>query len=57
MYLGQKIGDYRLNEMASFFGLSHYGGISTAIYTIVEALKLHGDLDKKINVIINRLDP
>ena len=57
MYLGQKIGDYRLNEMASFFGLSHYGGISSAIYSVVEALKLNGDLTKKINIIINRLDP
>ena len=57
MFLGQKIGDYRLNEMASFFGLRHYGGISSAIYSVVEALKLDVVLSKKINAIINRLDP
>ena len=57
MYLGQKIGDYRLNEMASFFGLRHYGGVSSAVYAVVEALKLDEVLSKKINDIINRLDP
>jgi len=57
MYIGQKIGDYRLNEMASFFGLRHYGGVSSAIYSVVEALKLDEILSKKINSIINRLDP
>ena len=57
MYLGQKIGDYRLNEMAPFFGLRHYGGVSSAIYFVVKALKLDGVLSKKINSIINRLDP
>jgi chromosomal replication initiation ATPase DnaA len=55
--IGQKIGDYRLNEIASFFGLRHYGGVSSAIYSIVEALKLDEVLSKKINTIINRLDP
>ena len=57
MYLGQKIGGYRLNEMAPFFSLRHYGGVSSAIYSVVEALKLDVVLSKKINAIINRLDP
>lgn len=57
MYLGQKLADYRLNEMASFFGLRHYGGVSSVIYSVVEALKLDVDLSMKINDIINRFDP
>ena len=57
MYLGQKIGDYRLNEMAAFFGLRHYGGVSSAIYFVVEALTLDEGLSKKVKGIINRLDP
>jgi chromosomal replication initiation ATPase DnaA len=57
MYLGQKIGDYRLNEIASVFGLQHYGGVASAIYSIVEAQKLDKGLCQTINGIINRLDP
>ena len=57
MYLGQKIGNYRLNEMAAFFGLRHYGDVSSAIYFAEEALKLDKVLSKKIKDFINRLDP
>jgi hypothetical protein len=49
--------DYRLNEIASVFGLQHYGGVSSAIYSIVEAQKLGKGLCKTINSIINRLAP
>lgn len=36
MYLAQKQGDYRLQEIAAFFGLAHYGSVSCAIFQITE---------------------
>ena len=56
MYVAQKYGDYRLKEIAEVFGLAHYGGVSSAIYSISETMKVDGALLKNINSIINRFD-
>ena len=57
MYLAQKIGDYRLQEIAEAFGIAHYGGVSHAIHSILEMLKKEEGIEEQINDIINRLDP
>ena len=57
MYLAQRIGGFRLNEIGEFFGLKGYGGVSSAIYTVKQALEQDAELRKVTNNIINRLDP
>ncbi len=57
MYLGQKLSDYRLNELASVFGLKHYGGVSNAISMIKQEIDQDKLLQQDLNDIINRLDP
>jgi chromosomal replication initiation ATPase DnaA len=57
MYLGQKVGDYPLNEIASIIGSRHYGRVSSAIYSIVDNQKLGEVLALIINNITNRFDP
>ncbi|MDF1828124.1 MAG: transposase [Legionellaceae bacterium] len=57
MYLAQKHGDYRLKDIAKAFGLAHYGGVSSALHRLSEALKTDVMLSEKVNCIINRLDP
>jgi len=57
MYLAQRIGGFRLNEIGEFFGLKGYGGVSSAIYTVKQALEQDTELRKVTNNIINRLDP
>jgi len=53
MYVCQLKGHYRLNEIAEYFGLRHYGGVSSAI----SAVKISRKVRKEINHIINRFDP
>jgi len=55
MYLAQKHGDYRLKEIAEVFGLAHYGGVSSAIHSLSEALRVDGVLIKNVNGILKRL--
>ena len=57
MYIAQKHGDYRLKDIADVFGLAHYGGVSSAIYSISEAMKVEDSLFETVNSIINRFDP
>ncbi len=57
MYLAQRIGGFRLNEIGEFFGLKGYGGVSSAIYMVKQALEQDSELRKVIKNIINRLDP
>ena len=57
MYLAQKIGGFRLNEISEFFGLKGYGGVSSAIYMVKQALEQDAELRKVKNSVINRLDP
>jgi len=56
MYVAQKHADYRLKEIAEVFGLIHYGGVSSAIHSISETLKVDGTLLEKINGMFNKLD-
>ncbi len=48
MYLAQKVGDYRLREIAAVFGLAHYGGVSHAINCVVDILTQHFPLPKNM---------
>jgi len=57
MYIAQKHGDYRLNEIADVFGLAHYGGVSSAIHSLSEILNTDILLLEKMNNIIKRFDP
>ncbi len=57
MYLAQRIGGFRLNEIGEFFGLKGYGGVSSAIYMVKHALEQDAELRIIENIIINRLDP
>jgi len=57
MYLAQKIGGYRLNDIANAFGLRHYGGVSNAIYMIRQEMEEDTKFNRKVNTIINRFDP
>lgn len=57
MYLSQQVGGYRLKDIAEYFGLRHYGGVSYAVFKIKEALKGNEYLRDEIKIIINRLDP
>lgn len=61
MYLAQIIGDYRLTEIAEYFGLHHYGSVSASVYTIKQELEKDKSLKKKfnsvVNGVINRFDP
>ena len=57
MYLVQRIGDYRLVEIASYFGLQHYGSVAASIHAIKNEMKKNKKLVKKFNNIIKRFDP
>ena len=57
MYLAQRMGGFRLNEIGELFGLKGYGGVSSAIYMVKQALEQDAELRKVTNHIINRLDP
>jgi len=46
-----------MKEIAEVFGLAHYGGVSSAIHSISEVLKVDDILFEKVNDIINRFDP
>lgn len=57
MYLAQNSGGYRLTDIAKAFGLTHYGGVSFAIRSIVLELREDKQLKTKLKSIINRFDP
>lgn len=57
MYLAQRVGGYRLGEIAEAFGLAHYGGVSNAIFMIKQEMDEDTKLSQEINTIINRLGP
>ena len=46
-----------MNEIGEFFGLKGYGGVSSAIYMVKQALEQDAKLREITNNIINRLDP
>jgi REP-associated tyrosine transposase len=49
MYLAQRVGGYRLTEIAEEFGLRHYGGVSYA----AQAVKVELETDRKMQKIVN----
>ena len=55
-YLAQKIGDIRFNEIDEFFGLKGYGGDSSAIPMVKQALEQDAMLREIANRFINRRD-
>ena len=57
MYVCQKTGGYRLSDIAKAFSLSHYGGVSCAIFNLKNEMAGNQFLIEKINVINNRFDP
>ena len=57
MYLAQHLGGHRLTDIARAFGLSHYGGVSYAIYRLKTEMEEDKRLSRTINLIINGLDP
>ena len=57
MYLAQRIGDYRLTEIAKVFSLTHYGGVSNAINSIKQDISSDPQLQQSVDAIINRFDP
>jgi len=58
MCLAQRVGRYRLGDIAKVFGLAHYGRASNAVFMVKqemdEDVKLLG---RAINTIVNRLGP
>lgn len=56
MFLAQKLGDYRLNDIAEIFGLSHYGSASNAIYQVKDAMADDVKLCKTIKRITRKID-
>ena len=57
MYLCAVKGGYTLTAIADYFGLSHYGSVSSPIHQVKEQLAENGRMSRKLNTIINRLDP
>jgi chromosomal replication initiation ATPase DnaA len=56
MYVAQQVGDHRLSDIAEYFGLQHYGGVSSAISDICRRLRVEKHLGKQLKDIIKRLD-
>jgi hypothetical protein len=56
MYVAQQLGDHRLSDIAEYFGLQHYGGVSSAISDLTRRLSNEKPLRKQLKDIIKRLD-
>ena len=57
MYLGQRVGDYTLTEMAHYFGLNHYGSVASQVRLVKARLAEESMVIKEVNSIIVRFDP
>ena len=57
MYLVQLKGQYRLREIAEYFGLTYYGDVASSISAVKAELESSRKVSIQINNIINRLDP
>jgi type IV secretory pathway VirB4 component len=55
MYVAQQLRDHRLSDIAEYFGLQHYGGVSRAISDISRLLRDEKHLGKQLKDIIKRL--
>ncbi|MFT5137087.1 MAG: chromosomal replication initiation ATPase DnaA [Arenicella sp.] len=56
MYGSQHLGDHRLSDIAEYFGLQHYAGVSSAILDISRRLRDEKQLRKQLKDTIKRLD-
>jgi chromosomal replication initiation ATPase DnaA len=56
MYIAQQLRDHRLSDIAEYFGLQHYGGVSSAISDISRRLRDEKQLRKQLKDLIKRLD-
>jgi len=54
MYLAQRVGGYRLGEIAEAFGLAYYGGVSNAVFMVKQEMDQDVKLRRNINTIINK---
>jgi putative transposase len=57
MYVAQQVGDHRLSDIAEYFGLQHYGGVSSAISDITRRMRDEKQLRNQLKDIIKRFDP
>lgn len=57
MFLSAVAGGYKLTEIADEFGLSHYGGVGSAINAVRESKREDVKLVKQLNAIVKRFDP
>lgn len=55
MYIAQKYGDYRLQEIADTFGLRHYGGVSSSVHLFTQELKNNTELGAAVNTVAKKL--
>jgi chromosomal replication initiation ATPase DnaA len=56
MYVAQQVSDHRLSDIAEYFGLQHYGGLSSAISDISRRLSDEKQLQQQLKDLIKRLD-
>ncbi|MFT5609673.1 MAG: hypothetical protein ACI9WC_000562 [Arenicella sp.] len=56
MYVAKQLGDHRLSDIAEYFGLLHYGGVSSAISDISSRLRDEKQRRQQLKDIIKRLD-
>jgi chromosomal replication initiation ATPase DnaA len=49
MYVAQQLGDHRLSDIAEYFGLQHYGGVSSVISDISRRLRDENQLSCQKN--------
>lgn len=56
MYIAHQFTFFTVSELAKFFNLSHYGGITAARYSIAEEIKNNPLYRRKIGALLNILD-
>ncbi len=56
MYVAQQVGGYRLTDIAQAFSLSHYGGVSNAIFRLKKELEDSETLTARVKAITDRFD-
>lgn len=56
MYIAHQFTFLTVSELAKFFGLSHYGGITAAKYHVSEEIKNNPSYSRKIDALLNILE-
>jgi len=57
IYIARKIAGYRLNEIASYFGLGHYASVSGIVTRCQRAIEIDPALANIVNDTANKLKP